>query len=60
MKIKFEIDLSEYWGEDGETMGTLINDIIKDDIERKLKRMPEYKAYIKVKTEEAINRLDLL
>ena len=55
MKINVSVDLTDLEADLYGTVDEYISDIIKADIQRQLKKSPEYKAWIKRKTEEAID-----
>ena len=59
MKINVSIDLGDLMEDNGATVQEWITDIIKYDIQRQLKKSPEYKAWVKLKTDEAIDGIKL-
>ena len=56
MKINISIDLSEVFGDDC-SVEELVRDAIKFDVERQLRKSPEYNKFIEGATSRAINRI---
>lgn len=56
MKIKVDIDLSEMFSDDYD-VEEVIKDIVRSDIEKSLKKSPEYKKFIERSTKAAMDKL---
>lgn len=58
MKINITIDLDDFMGNwSGGGLNDIIQEEMKSEVLKNLKKSPEYKSFIKKKTEEAIRNL---
>jgi hypothetical protein len=57
MRIEITVDLSRMYDELYSTVANRIKLLIKDDIQRQLKRLPEYKVHIKEMTNKTMEKI---
>ena len=57
MRLKIELDLDEFYTENG-TLATYLQDVIKEDVRRKIKKDAKYREYIKRATEAALSKIE--
>ncbi len=59
MKIHVTLDLNEFLHDVDEPLNELILEALSEDIMKVVKRQPEYKTYIKLKTQELLDKVDV-